>query len=361
MDEHRGRALFCDHLFYQRLKDQSAMQKKDFIHSIGNTPLIYLNSLSELTGCEIYGKAEWANPGGSVKDRAALYMIEAAEKSGHLKPGGLIVEATAGNTGIGLALIGNIKGYRVKLFVPTTQSKEKIDTLRGMGAEVILVPPAPYPDPKNYRIIAGEVAKKEGAYYVNQFENEANHQSHYETTGPEIWKQTEQNVDGFACAIGSGGTLAGVSRYLKEKNPKVQIGCTDPVGSAMFNYFAHGTSTPTPGESISEGIGQTAITANVKPCRVDHAFQLSDEMILNMVHYIVKKDGIFVGSSSGANLCGAYLLAKKLGAGKKIVTILCDTGQKYVTKVFNPEFIQERGYHVTGLDSDLFPALDSLL
>ena len=337
------------------------MEKRDFIHSVGNTPLIFLRSLSDLTGCEIYGKAEFMNPGGSVKDRAALGMIVDAEKKGLIQKNGLIIEATAGNTGIGLALIANIKGYRTKLFVPTSQSKEKVDTLRGMGAEVVLIPPAPYPSPENYRVIAAKTALEEGAFYLNQFENEANWRAHYETTGPEIWEQTDHEVDGFACAIGSGGTLAGVSSFLKEKNSKIQIGCVDPLGSAMHNWFSRGVGEVSPGESITEGIGQSAITANVKPCKVDQSTQLDDETILNMVHFIVKSEGIFLGSSSGANLCAAYLLAKKMGPGHKIVTILCDSGQKYVSKVYNPEFLNQRGLKVTGTSTDLFPKLDSKL
>jgi cysteine synthase A len=339
---------------------QPQMQKRDFIQSIGNTPLIYLKSLSDLTGCEILGKAEFMNPGGSVKDRAALGMIEDAESKGLLRPGSLIVEATAGNTGIGLVLIANIKGYRVKLFVPSTQSKEKVDTLRGMGAEVILIPPAPYPSPENYRIIAARVAREEGAFYLNQFENEANYLAHYRTTGPEIWNQTHHQVTGFACAIGSGGTLAGVSRYLKERNPAIQIGCADPVGSAMNNYFRTGQAVVSPGESISEGIGQAAVTANVKPCLVDQCHELSDQIILNMVHYVVRKEGIFLGSSSGANLCAAYLLARRMGPGNKIVTILCDSGQKYVSKIYQPEFLNSKGLRASWAPEDLFPALDRL-
>ena len=337
------------------------MKNHDFIASIGNTPLIYLNSLSKLTGAEVYGKAEFMNPGGSVKDRAALGMIEDAEKKGILKPGGLIVEGTAGNTGIGLALIGNIKGYKVKLLVPSSQSQEKIDTLRGVGAEVMVVAPAPYPDPKNYRIMAIDVAKESGGYYINQFENPANYEAHYRTTGPEIWEQTDHQISGFSCAIGSGGTLAGISKFLKEKNPKIQIGCIDPAGSAMNNYFNRGEAVTSPGESISEGIGQSAVTANVKPCIVDMSHELDDETILNMVHYIVKEDGLFLGSSSGANLCGAYLMAKKLGKGAKVVTILCDNGQKYVSKIFNPEFLKSKKLNVTGRAEDLFPKLDKLL
>jgi cysteine synthase A len=334
------------------------MQKKDFIQSVGNTPLIYLDSLSRITGCEIFGKAEFMNPGGSVKDRAALGMIEDAETKGLLKKGGTIIEATAGNTGIGLALIGNIKGYKVKLFVPSNQSKEKVDTLRGMGAEVILIPPAPYPSPENYRIIAGEVAKKEGAYFINQFENEANYLAHYRTTGPEIWEQTDRKVTGFACAIGSGGTLAGVSMFLKEQNPGVKIGCVDPAGSAMNNYFNRGVAEVSPGDSITEGIGQGAVTANVRPCRVDQCHLVEDEIIVNMVHYIIKREGIFLGSSSGANLCAAYLLARKLGPGNRIVTILCDSGQKYVSKIYNPEFLAGRNLRVTGSEDSVFPLLD---
>ena len=337
------------------------MQKKDFIQSIGNTPLLYLKSLSELTGCEIYGKAEFMNPGGSVKDRAALGMIRDAEKKGLLKPGGLIVEATAGNTGIGLVLIGNILGYRCKFLVTNNQAQEKIDTLRGMGAEVMVVPPAPYPDPKNYRIIAAEVAKAEGGVYLNQFENESNYWIHYNTTAKEIWEQTEGEINSFACAIGTGGTLAGISKYLREKNPSIKIGCTDPVGSSMFNYFKTGVAEITPGESISEGIGQTFVTANVKPAHVDECYLLTDEMIVNMVHYIVRREGLFLGSSSGANLCAAYLMAKKVGPGNKVVTILCDSGQKYISKIFNPAFLKERGLKITGKQNDLFPTLDTLL
>ena len=334
------------------------MHKKDFIDTIGNTPLIYIRSLSKLTGCDIYGKAEFMNPGGSVKDRAALGMIEDAEAKGLLKKGGLIVEATAGNTGIGLALIGNVKGYRTKFLVPSTQSQEKIDTIRGMGAEVLVIPPAPYPDPKNYRIIAAQVAKDEGGYFINQFENPSNYQVHYSTTAREIWEQTEQGITGFACAIGSGGTLGGISKFLKEKNPKIQIGCVDPVGSSMFNYFAHGKAEMSEGETITEGIGQGVVTENVRPCQVDYAYQLSDEIMVNMVHYAVKNEGLFLGSSSGANLCGAYLLAKKMGPGNRIVTILCDSGQKYISKIFNPEFLKSRDLRITGREEDLFPALD---
>lgn len=337
------------------------MQKKDFIASIGNTPLIYINSLSKLTGCEIYGKAEFMNPGGSVKDRAALGMIRDAEAKGLLKPGGLIVEATSGNTGIGLALVANVLGYRMKILIPSNQAQEKIDTMRGMGAEVMVVPPAPYPDPKNYRILAGEIAKQEGGYYINQFENEANYLQHYKTTAPEIWEQTEGGITGFSAAVGSGGTLGGISKFLKEKNPKIQTSCVDPVGSAMYNWFSKGEAVPTPGETMVEGIAQTAVTANVKPCKVDYAFSLSDDVIVNMTHYAVKTEGLFVGSSTGANLCGAYLLAKKMGPGNRIVTILADSGQKYISRLFNPDFLKSRGLTITGEAKDLFPKLDAYL
>ena len=337
------------------------MKQNDFIANIGNTPLIYLKSLSTLTGAEVYGKAEFMNPGGSVKDRAALGMIEDAEAKGILKKGGLIVEGTAGNTGIGLTLIGNMKGYRVKLLVPSTQSQEKIDTLRGMGAEVLVVAPAPYPDPKNYRIMAIDVAKESGGYYINQFENPANFKAHYNTTAPEIWEQTDHEITGFTCAIGSGGTLAGISQFLKEKNPNIKVGCVDPAGSAMNNYFTKGEAISSPGETVSEGIGQGAVTANVSPCKVDYSHELTDDMILNMVHYIVKEEGLFLGSSSGANLCGAYLLAKKLGPKNKVVTILCDSGQKYISKIYNPDFLKSKNLNITGRAEDLFPKLDRLL
>jgi len=229
-----------------------------------------------------------------------------------------------------------------------------------MGAEVMVVPPATYPDPKNYRIIAAEVAKAEGGVYLNQFENESNYWIHYHTTGKEIWEQTNGKINSFACAIGTGGTLSGISKYLREKNPKVKIGCSDPVGSAMYQYFKTGKAVITPGESISEGIAQTFVTANVKPAHVDECFLLSDENIVNMAHYIVRKEGIFLGSSSGANLCAAYLMAKKMGPGNKIVTILCDSGQKYISKIYNPEFLKGRGLHITGKAEDLFPALNAL-
>ncbi len=337
------------------------MNHQNFIQCIGNTPLIYIESLSKITGCEIYGKAEFMNPGGSVKDRAALGMILDAQKKGLLKPGGLIVEGTAGNTGIGLALIGNVLGYRTKFVVASSQAQEKIDTLRGMGAEVVVVPPAPFPDPKNYRMVAKKIAEDEGGYYINQFDNPSNFQIHYETTGKEVWNDTQGTVDAFVCAIGSGGTLTGVAQALREKSAKVKIGCIDPVGSSMFNYFTSGKAELSVGESITEGIGQGVVTGNVAPLKnVDHAFRADDQTILNMVHYIVRHEGLFLGSSSGANLCGAYLMAKRLGAGKKVVTILCDSGQKYISKIYNSDFLKQRGLSVTGNADALFGSLDRL-
>lgn len=337
------------------------MINKGYIASIGNTPLIYMKALSEITGCEIYGKAEFMNPGGSVKDRAALGMIEDAEKKGLIQKGGLIIEATSGNTGIGLAPIANIKGYKLKIYMPSNQAQEKVDTMRGLGAEVVLIEPAPYPDPKNYRMVAAKDAEASGAYYVNQFENLANCQAHYQTTGPELWEQTDHGISGFICAVGTGGTLAGVSQYLKEKNANIQIGCVDPAGSAMNQFFRTGTAVVSPGETISEGIGQSFATANVKQCRVDFSYEVTDQAIVDMVFYTIKTEGLFLATSSGANLCGAYLMAKRLGPGHKIVTLLCDNGQKYVSKLYNETFLNEKKLKSTGLASDLFPALNTLL
>jgi cysteine synthase A len=233
--------------------------------------------------------------------------------------------------------------------------------MRGMGAEVITIAPATYPDPKNYRMVAAEAAKEEGAYFINQFDNTSNYDAHYRTTGPEIWEQTDHAITGFSCAIGSGGTLAGISKFLKEKNPKIRISCVDPVGSSMFSYFTTGEAKPTPGESIVEGISQGVATANVKPCQVDESYVITDDLLVNMIHYIVKEEGLFLGSSSAVNLCGAYLMAKKLGKGNKVVTILCDSGQKYISKLYNPEFIKEKGLQPSSKPEDLFPKLDALL
>lgn len=335
------------------------MNTANFITSIGNTPLLSLAKLSEVARSEIYGKAEFMNPGGSVKDRAALFMIEEAESQGRLKKGDLIVEGTAGNTGIALALIGNIKGYRTKFVIPDTNSKEKMDTIRGMGAEVVVVPFFPWPDPNNYQKIAKRLAEEEGGFFINQFDNLSNFNAHYKTTGPEIWEQTDGQVTSFVCALGSGGTYAGVTRYLKEKNPKIKFGFVDPRGSGMHSYFTTGTAAPSPGDTISEGIGQGRVTANVEPSiKPDFSSLLDDSLIVGMAQTIVKMEGLFLGGSAAANVCGAYLAAKVFGPNQKIVTILCDSGQKYVSKIYNPEFLKKSGLGDVPTGERLFQALD---
>jgi cysteine synthase len=337
------------------------LKTADFISSIGNTPLLTLDALSKIAGSKIYGKAEFMNPGGSVKDRAALGMIEDAEKKGLLKKGDLIVEGTAGNTGIALALIGNIKGYRTKFVIADCNSKEKIDTIRGMGAEVVVVPFYSWPDPKNYQKIAERLAKEEGGYFINQFDNLSNLQAHYSTTAPEIWNQTDGKVTTFVCALGSGGTYAGVSRYLKEKNSKVHLGFVDPAGSAMHSYFTSGKAALSEGDTISEGIGQGRVTANVEPSiRPNFSAILSDALIVGMAQTIVRMEGLFLGGSAAANVCGAYLAAKTFGPNQKIVTILCDSGQKYVSKIYNEDFLKQRGLHDVPTGDRLFKALDEL-
>ena len=325
------------------------MQVRDgFVGAIGNTPLIRLKRLSEATGCEILGKAEFLNPGGSVKDRAALAIIKDAEQRGTLRPGGIIVEGTAGNTGIGLALVGNARGYRSVIVIPDTQSQEKKDMLLLCGADLRQVPQVPYKDPNNYvhfsRRLAEELAKTEpnGAIWANQFDNIANRQGHYETTGPEIWQQTEGRIDGFICAVGTGGTLGGISLYLKEKKPGVVIGLADPLGAALYNYYAHG-ELKSEGSSITEGIGQGRITANLEGVAVDAAFQITDEEALPCIFDLAKHEGLIMGGSTAINLAGAVRLAKHLGPGHTIVTILCDVGQRSASKVWNPAFLREKG------------------
>ncbi len=337
------------------------MIASDFISSIGNTPLLSLEKLSSIAGSEILGKAEFMNPGGSVKDRAALFMIEEAESQGLLKKGDLIVEGTAGNTGIALALIGNIKGYRTKFVVSDTNSKEKMDTMRGMGAEVVVVPFFPWPDPRNYQKIAKRLAEEEGGYFINQFDNLSNFNAHYKTTGPEIWKQTGGQVTSFVCSIGSGGTYAGVTKYLQALNPKIRFGFVDPHGSGMHSYFTTGTAASSEGDTISEGIGQGRVTANVEPSVKPHfSSVLDDALIVGMAQTIVKMEGLFLGGSAAANVCGAYLAAKAFGPNQKIVTILCDSGQKYVSKIFNPDFLKKNGLGDAPTGSKLFEALDRL-
>ena len=321
--------------------------KSDFVDLIGNTPLVRLKAASEATGCEILGKCEFLNPGGSVKDRAALFIVRDAVAKGLLKPGGVIVEGTAGNTGIGLALVGNALGYRSVIVIPDTQSQEKKDMLRLCGAELIEVPAVPYRDPNNYVKYSGrlaqEIAEKEpnGAVWANQFDNVANRQAHIETTGPEIWRQTDGKVDGFVCAVGTGGTLAGVGMYLKSQNPKVAVGLADPMGAALYNFYANG-ELKAEGSSITEGIGQGRITANLEGLEIDAPFQIPDAEALPIIFDLVLNEGHVLGGSSGINIAGAIRLAKQLGPGHTIVTMLCDYGTRYQSKMFNPAFLRER-------------------
>ena len=328
-----------------------------FMESIGNTPLIRLNNASEITGCEIYGKAEFMNPGGSVKDRAAKAIIEHAEKSGNLKIGGTIVEGTAGNTGISLAMCANARGYKTVIVLPETQSQEKKDMLRICGADLRLVPAVPYKDPNNYvrysEKLANDLSKENsnGVIWANQFDNVANQEGHYETTGPEIWKQTKGNIDGFVCSVGSGGTIAGISRYLKEQKPDITIGLSDPLGSALYNYYENG-KLKSEGNSISEGIGQGRITANLDYAKIDKAFQVSDQEALPIIFDLHSEEGLLLGGSSAINVAGAIHLAKHLGPGKTIVTILCDSGSRYFTKLWNPEFLKEKNLPIPSWLSD---------
>ena len=312
--------------------------------SIGNTPLIRIDSLSEETGCEILGKAEFMNPGGSVKDRAALWMIEAAEASGALKQGGTVVEGTAGNTGIGLAHVCNSRGYKTIIYMPDNQSTEKVNLLRTLGAEVRVVPTVPYANEDNFQKQAGRYAATlDNAIWANQFDNTANALSHYESTGPEIWAQTDGKVDVFTCAVGTGGTLAGTSAYLKEQNPNMQIILADPMGSALYNWVSTGEATMTPGPAITEGIGNSRITENLKQAVIDSAVQVTDQEMVDMVYRLLREDGWFFGSSSGINLGAAVKAAKTLGPGHTIVTILCDDGGKYQSRLYNDEFLAEKG------------------
>ncbi len=325
--------------------------RNGFLETIGNTPLIRLARASEETGCEILGKAEFLNPGSSVKDRAALYIVRDAEERGVLEPGGVIVEGTAGNTGIGLALVANAKGYRTVIVIPETQSQEKKDMLRLCGAEVREVPAVPYKDPNNYVKLSGRLAEElatsepHGAIWANQFDNVANRRGHYLTTGPEIWRQTDGKVDAFVCAVGTGGTLAGVGLYLKEKNPNVRIGIADPINTTLYHYYKHG-ELKAEGESITEGIGQGRITANLDGAPVDDAYQIRDEEALPIVFDLLKDEGLCLGGSSGINVAGAIRLARDLGPGHTIVTVLCDFGTRYQSKMFNPAFLRDKGLPV---------------
>lgn len=313
------------------------------ISSIGKTPMIRINSLSEETGCEILGKAEFMNPGGSVKDRAALWMIEEAEKSGALKPGGTVVEGTAGNTGIGLAHVCNNRGYETIIYMPDNQSQEKVNLLRTLGAEVRVVPTVPYANDMNFQKQAGRFAATlENAIWANQFDNTANSLAHYESTGPEIWAQTNGGVDAFTCAVGTGGTLAGTSLYLKEQSANVKIVLADPMGSALYNWVTTGEATMTPGPSMTEGIGNSRVTQNLAPAKIDDAVQVDDQEMVDMVYRLLHQEGWFFGSSSGINLGAAVKIAKDLGPGHTVVTILCDGGSKYQSRLYNPEFLAER-------------------
>ena len=322
-------------------------RRAGFAGTVGNTPLIRLDKASEITGCEILGKAEFLNPGGSVKDRAAYFMIRDAEERGVLKPGGAVVEGTAGNTGIGLALVGNARGYRTVIVMPETQSQEKIDMLRLCGAEVRLVPAKPYRDPGNYVRVSERVAEElagtepNGAIWANQWDNPANYRGHIESTGPEIWRQTGGSVDGFICAIGTGGTLAGVSQSLKSYNKDVTIGLADPEGAAMYSYFKTG-ELASEGSSITEGIGQGRITENVAAAHVDIPFRIPDSEALPVIFDLLSEEGLCLGGSSGINVAGAIRLARELGPGKTIVTVLCDGGQRYQSKLFNPDFLRSK-------------------
>ena len=313
-----------------------------FVESIGRTPLIRLRGPSELTGCEILGKAEFLNPGGSVKDRAALYIVLDAEARRLLEPGGLIVEGTAGNTGIGLALVGNARGYRTLIVIPQTQSQEKKDMLRLCGAELREVPAVPYKDPNNYVHVSERLAKELGGYWANQWDNTANADGHYRSTGPEIWEQTGGRVDGFTCAIGTGGTLAGVSRFLKEQNQNIRIAVADPMGAAMYEWFKHG-ELKSEGSSITEGIGQGRVTKNIASAVVDDAYRIPDSEALPYIFDLVRKEGLVLGGSSGINVAGAVRLARDLGPGHTVVTILADSGTRYQSKLFNRAFLEQKG------------------
>jgi cysteine synthase len=309
--------------------------KNGFVGTIGNTPLIRLNSFSDETGCEILGKAEFLNPGGSVKDRAALYIIKDAEERGLLTPGGTVVEGTAGNTGIGLAHICNAKGYKCLIVIPDTQSQEKIDALRTLGAEVRTVPAVPYKDPNNYVKLSGRLAAEmENAVWANQFDNLANRRAHYETTGPEIWQQTDGKIDAWVASTGTGGTFAGVSMFLKEKNPAIKTVLADPMGSGLYSYFKTG-EIKTEGSSITEGIGTSRVTGNMENAPVDDALQIDDAEAVRVVYQLLRKDGLFMGGSVGINVGAAVALAKQMGPGHTIVTVLCDGGARYQSRLFD--------------------------
>jgi len=325
--------------------------QRSVLDTIGNTPLIRLNGASDVTGCEILGKAEFLNPGQSVKDRAALAIIRDAERKGLLKPGGVIVEGTAGNTGIGLTLVAKALGYRTVIVIPETQSQEKKDALRLLGAELVEVPAVPYRNPNNYVKVSGRLAQQlaqsnpAGAIWANQFDNVANRDAHVDTTAVEIFQQTEGRVDGFVCAVGSGGTLAGVAKGLRAKKPEVKIGLADPEGASLYEYYAHG-ELKSEGSSITEGIGQGRVTANLEGFAPDFAYRISDAEALPIIFDLVENEGLCLGGSSGINIAGAVRLAQDLGPGHTIVTILCDYGNRYQSKLFNPDFLRSKNLPV---------------
>lgn len=322
--------------------------RSSVLDCIGNTPLVRLAAASAATGCEILGKAEFMNPGGSIKDRAALGIVRAAEASGELRPGGTIVEGTAGNTGIGIAMVANALGYRTVIVMPDTQSKEKIDTLRAYGADLHLVPAVPYRNPENYVHVSQRLADQlattnpAGAVWANQFDNTANRDFHAVTTGPEIWNQTEGKVDGFVCAVGTGGTLAGVASALRTRKPGVSIALSDPAGSGLYHYYANG-EIRVEGNSITEGIGNGRITGNLQDVAIDHAFRIEDSESIPIVFRLLREEGLLLGGSSGVNVAGAIRLARELGPGHVIVTILCDSGLRYRGKLFNRDFLVSKG------------------
>ncbi|MBF0391914.1 MAG: cysteine synthase A [Alphaproteobacteria bacterium] len=327
--------------------------RKDFVDAIGDTPMIRLVAASEATGCEILGKAEFLNPGGSVKDRAALAIITDAERRGLLAPGGVIVEGTAGNTGIGLTLVANARGYRTVIVMPETQSQEKRDMLRLVGADLRLVPAVPYANPGNYvrwsETLAKQLAETEpaGVLWANQFDNTANRLGHYATTGPEIWRQTDGRVDAFTCAVGTGGTLAGVGMALKERNPNVRIVLADPMGSALYNWYAAG-ELKAEGTSITEGIGQGRVTRNLDGAPIDDQVRVTDEQALPLLFDLIRQEGLVLGGSSGINVVAAIEVARRMGPGHTIVTVLCDGGSRYQSKLYNPAFLREKGLPVPG-------------
>ena len=323
----------------------------DIVQSIGGTPLIRLRHASDSTGCEILGKAEFMNPGGSVKDRAALFIVKDAEERGQLRPGGVIVEGTAGNTGIGLAMVANARGYRTVIVIPDTQSEEKKQALRMYGADLREVPAAPYASPNNYVKVSGRLAEAiarqvpAGAIWANQFDNVANRRAHFETTGPEIWQQTGGTVDAFVCAVGTGGSLAGIGMYLKQRKASVRIALADPFGASLYNWYKHGV-LQAEGSSITEGIGQSRITANLEGAPVDEAYRIADEEMMQTLFALVESEGLCLGGSSGINVAGAIRLARDLGRGHTVVTLLCDGAQRYAARLFNPEFLRSKGLPV---------------